>query len=127
MHLLSVVALSLAAPTMAASAKANSQAEVEKPNPLRKILNMLEDMKSELEKEAKDEKDIFEEAMCLCKKGEKELGGVIFTSKGDIERFTTKVETETALKGQLTSEVEAHKKDREETGTTLEESAVIRE
>lgn len=88
---------------------------------------MLEDMKSELEKELKDEKKIFEEAMCMCEKGKKELEGVIFTSKGDIDRFTTKVETETALKQQLVAEVEAHKEDQAETTKTLEESAVIRE
>eukprot|EP00746_Dinoflagellata_sp_MGD_P002513 gnl/MRDRNA2_/MRDRNA2_104900_c0_seq1.p1 gnl/MRDRNA2_/MRDRNA2_104900_c0~~gnl/MRDRNA2_/MRDRNA2_104900_c0_seq1.p1 ORF type:complete len:780 (-),score=233.23 gnl/MRDRNA2_/MRDRNA2_104900_c0_seq1:128-2467(-) len=127
MYLLSVVALSFATPTLAVTAKASSQVDAAKANPIRKILTMLEDMKSELEKEAKDEKDIFEEAMCLCKKGEKELNGVIFTSKGDIDRFTTKVETETALKQQLVSEVGAHKTDLEETTKTLEESAVIRE
>lgn len=88
---------------------------------------MLEDMKSELEKELKDEKKIFEEAMCMCEKGKKELEGVIFTSKGDIDRFTTKVETETALKQQLVAEVAAHKEDQAETTKTLEESAVIRE
>jgi hypothetical protein len=127
MYLLSVVAVSLAMPALAATAKANSKVDVEKPNPIRKIVTMLEDMKSELEKEAKDEKDIFEEAMCMCKKGEKELSGVIFTSKGDIDRFTTKVESETALKQQLVSEVAAHKTDQEETTKTLQESAVIRE
>jgi len=127
MGLLSVVALSFVAPVLAATAKVGSQVDAAKPNPIRKILNMLEDMKSELEKELKDEKKIFEEAMCMCEKGKKELEGVIFTSKGDIDRFTTKVETETALKQQLVAEVEAHKEDQAETTKTLEESAVIRE
>jgi len=112
---------------MAAAAKMNSQSDAEKPNPIRKILNMLEDMRSELEKEAKDEKNIFEEAMCLCKKGEKELKGVIMQSKSDIERFTTKVESDTAMKQQLTAEVAAHKQDQEDTAKALSEATVIRE
>merc|ERR1719161_3181768 len=126
MYLAPLVTLSLAMPSMAL-AKGTSQALVEKPSPIRKILNMLEDMRSELEKEAKDEKDIFEEAMCMCKKGEKELGGVIMQSKSDIERFTTKVETDTAMKQQLVAEVAAHKQDQEETAKALAEATVIRE
>merc|ERR1719386_350530 len=48
-------------------------------------------------------------------------------SKSDIERFTTKVESDTAMKQQLTAEVAAHKQDQEDTAKALSEATVIRE
>jgi uncharacterized phage infection (PIP) family protein YhgE len=96
-------------------------------NPLLKIVGMMEDMRTELEKEAKDEKDIFEEAMCICKKGEKELGGVISFSTSEIERLESAVESGTAGKAKLASEIKDHKQDKIDTTKSLEEATAIRE
>jgi len=96
-------------------------------NPLLKIVGMMEDMRTELEKEAKDEKDIFEEAMCICKKGEKELGGVITFSTSEIERLESAVESGTAGKAKLASEIKDHKQDKIDTTKSLEEATAIRE
>jgi len=104
-----------------------SDASTDAANPLAKIITMMEDMKAELEKEAKDEKELFEEAMCICKKGEKELGGVITFSTAEIERLESAVESGTATKAKLGSELKDHATDKEETTKALEEATVIRE
>jgi len=96
-------------------------------NPLAKVVGMMEDMRTELEKEAKNEKDIFEEAMCICKKGEKELQGVVMFSTSEIERLESKVEHGTASKAKLGSELKDHATDKAETTKALEEATVIRE
>jgi hypothetical protein len=96
-------------------------------NPLAKIVGMMTDMRTELEKEAKDEKEIFEEAMCICKKGEKELQGVVDFSTAEIERLTSKVEHGTASKAKLAAELKDHATDKEETTKALQEATVIRE
>jgi hypothetical protein len=95
-------------------------------NPLLKIVGMMEDMRTELEKEAKDEKEIFENAMCICKKGEKELGGVITFSTSEIERLESAVESGTAGKAKLASEIKDHEQDKIDTTKSLEEATAIR-
>jgi len=96
-------------------------------NPLAKVTGMMEDMKAELEKEAKDEAEVFEEAMCICKKGEKELSGVVTFSTMEIQRLESKVEHGTAEQAKLGSELKDHSTDKEETTKALQEATVIRE
>merc|ERR1719326_2741664 len=86
-------------------------------NPLLKIVGMMEDMRTELEKEAKD---IFDEAMCICKKGEKELGGVVTFSTSEIERLESAVESGTANKAKLASEIKDHEQDKVDTTKSLQ-------
>merc|ERR1719214_473642 len=104
-----------------------SDASTDAANPLAKIITMMEDMKAELEKELKDEKEIFEEAMCICKKGEKELGGVITFSTSEIERLESAVESGTASKAKLASELKDHEQDKIDTTKSLAEATAIRE
>merc|ERR1719240_2139845 len=77
-------------------------------NPIRKIVNMLQDMQKELEHEAENEAELFEKAMCTCENGEKELSGVIETSKAEMDRLTSKIQEDTATQGQLTEELKSH-------------------
>ena len=51
-------------------------------NPIRKVVNLLEAMLKKAEKEAKSEKNLFEVAVCTCKKGIADLEKTITANKG---------------------------------------------
>merc|ERR1719265_3026139 len=85
---------------------------VSKENPIRKITGMLGDMKTELEKEAETEAEVFEKAMCIYESGSKELTGVIASSSSEIERLTLKIEKDTATKEKLDKDVEIGETDK---------------
>merc|ERR1719335_50098 len=87
---------------------------------------MLEDMKKELEHEAANEVEIFDKAMCICETGSKELQGVIDTSSSEITRLTSKIESGTAEKEKMDKDLVAHRKDKEETESSLAEATTIR-
>jgi outer membrane murein-binding lipoprotein Lpp len=98
-----------------------------KENPIRKITGMLQDMKTELEKEAETEAEVFEKAMCICESGSKELSGVIDHSNSEIERLTHKIEKDTATKDKLDKGIEIGEKDKVDTEQSLAEATAIRE
>merc|ERR1719235_2785978 len=94
-------------------------------SPIHKIIGMLQDMQSELEKEKETEADVFKEAMCICQTGEENLKKVIDHSNVEIPRLTSLIEKESAEDSKLKSEVEAHTKDKAQTESALEQSAAL--
>jgi hypothetical protein len=95
-------------------------------SPIHKIIGMLQDMQTELEKEKETEADVFKEAMCICQTGEENLKKVIDHSNVEIPRLTSLIEKETAEDTKLKSEVAAHEKDKASTESALEQSAALR-
>jgi len=96
-------------------------------SPIHKIVGMLQDMQSELEKERETEKDVFKEAMCICQTGEEDLKKVIDHSNKEIPRLTAKIDSESKQKSKLESEVEALSKDKAETESAIEQATSLRE
>lgn len=80
-----------------------------KVNPMRKIINMLQDMQEELEREGKAELELFEKAMCACSGGEKELTNTIASSTSEIDSSKTKIGSDTAELTQMEQEIGDHK------------------
>jgi len=95
-------------------------------NPIRKIVNMLQDMQKELEHEAENEAELFEKAMCTCENGEKTLSGVIETSKAEMDRLTSKLEEDKATQGQLTEELKEHTATKAQSEADLEKATELR-
>jgi hypothetical protein len=87
---------------------------------------MMEDMKLQLEKEAKEEAELFEKAMCMCDGGEAELKKTIAFLSGEVDRLTHKQEEEKAERAKLVQDVDAHKTDLENTKKTLYEAEELR-
>lgn len=96
-------------------------------NPMRKIINMLQDMSKEIEREGEVEKEIFDKALCACEGGDKELKKVIDDSNADIEEFTSKIAGDTAEKAQLTQDVADHKTNAAAAEKDLSEATMLRE
>merc|ERR1719191_2093749 len=83
-------------------------------------------MKTQLEKEAKEEAELFEKAMCMCDGGEAELKKVIDHMTSEVERLTNKQAEEKALRAKLIADVDEHKTDQANTKKTLYEAEEIR-
>jgi len=95
-------------------------------NPIRKVLGMLEDMRDELLKEQDSEKELFEKAMCACSTGADELTKVIDHSNSEISRLTAKIDSQSAAKSKLDSELIAHKADKASTEKSLAQATTVR-
>merc|ERR1719161_1045219 len=94
------------------TASSSSRMEGWGPNPIHKVTGMLNDMKTELEKEKETEKEVFEKAMCICETGEAGLQKVIDQSNTDIPRLTSSIESMTAETKKLKAEIKAHEEDK---------------
>merc|ERR1719331_546956 len=95
-------------------------------SPIRKVVGMMLDMKTQLEKEQKEEAELFEKAMCMCDGGEAELKKVIAHMTSEVERLTNKQAEEKALRAKLIADVDEHKTDQANTKKTLYEAEEIR-
>merc|ERR1719421_767410 len=95
-------------------------------SPIRKVVGMMNDMKVQLEKEAKEEAELFEKALCMCDGGEAELKKVIDHMTSEVERLTNKQAEEKALRAKLIADVDEHKTDQANTKKTLYEAEEIR-
>jgi len=96
-------------------------------NPMRRIINMLQDMSKEVEREGEAEKELFEKAFCACETGEKELDKTIVDSQAAIEEWTAKISSLEAESAQLTQEVGEHKTGAEQAKNDLSEATSLRE
>merc|ERR1719160_2279871 len=95
-------------------------------NPIRKVVHMMQDMQKQLEKEQKEEAELFEKAMCMCDGGEAELKKVIDHMTSEVDRLTSKQKEEKALRAKLIAELDEHKTDLANTKKTLYEAEEIR-
>merc|ERR1719272_1361272 len=96
-------------------------------NPIRRVVNMLQDMMKKVEKEGEVEEELFNKFMCYCKNGR----GSLETAISDSEAKTP--QTEAAIKGtgaeieQLAADLEQAKKDRSEADKAVAEATTLRE
>eukprot|EP00747_Dinoflagellata_sp_TGD_P189197 gnl/TRDRNA2_/TRDRNA2_49204_c0_seq1.p1 gnl/TRDRNA2_/TRDRNA2_49204_c0~~gnl/TRDRNA2_/TRDRNA2_49204_c0_seq1.p1 ORF type:complete len:714 (-),score=278.84 gnl/TRDRNA2_/TRDRNA2_49204_c0_seq1:47-2188(-) len=95
---------------LAASAASTMSREVtmnNKERPIAKVVGLLSDMKEELEKEAEDDKDVFEQLTCWCTTNDKEKSEAIDTAKAKIDQLTATIEESTGKIGELKSKYTA--------------------
>merc|ERR1719335_524381 len=79
-------------------------------NPIRKVVRLMQDMQKEIETEMAKEKELFEKFMCICNTYDDELAATAAKATAEIKELTSKIEEETAEKGQLVEELKSHKK-----------------
>jgi len=85
---------------------------VSKPNPIRRVVTLLEEMAEEIEAEVDKEKKAFAKFQCFCKKNDGELGKKAAEQAAVIKRTRAEVESLTGQKKQLAVELKKHKADR---------------
>merc|ERR1719160_1737256 len=101
--------------------------EANSENPIRKVVRLMQDMQKEIETELAKEKELFEKFMCICNTYDDELAATAQKATAQIKEMTSKIEEETAEKGQLEEELKSHNKDKAAAETDLSKATTIRE
>lgn len=114
-------------PLLALVASVAAEREMATANPIRKVVNMLEALKSKVEAEGEKEKDLFDKYMCYCKNA----GGTLAKSIADAEakgpQLAAQIEEATGKLSQLKEDVKAHQTDRAAAKTAMAEATSLRE
>lgn len=97
-----------------------------KNRPVTKVINLLKDMVSQLEKEAEDDKDVFEKMQCWCDTNEKEKTKSIADAESRIGQLTTAIESFSAQSARLNTEIANLNEEVEKNSEALEKAAALR-
>jgi len=81
---------------------ATSLALDQKPNPVRKVVVMLQDMEQELRKELEDDKKVYEMLTCWCESNEKEKTAAIELAVSTIDQLEASLKENAAKVAELT-------------------------
>lgn len=96
-------------------------------NPIRRVVNLLQLMQQKIEKEAENDKKLFDRFMCYCDSGAKKLSDDVEEAKVKIPQLESGIEEAVSLQAQLKNDLKQHKSDRTETKEAIEEATAIRE
>jgi len=104
---------------------ADSDKEWEKP--IQKVIRLMKEMQSQLDKEAKEDEDMFDKLGCWCDTNEKEKTQANAVNNQRITDLTAFIEESTAKSASLKTEIEELTKQVEASEASLAESTAIRE
>merc|ERR1719379_2360746 len=96
-------------------------------NPIRKIINLLENMQKEIEAEGEKEKALFDKFMCFCDNGAGDLLKAASDAEAQNKAATAQLEQDSSEKAQLESDIKTHTSDLEAATKDLEEATTIRD
>ena len=92
-----------------------------KPNPIRKVVTLLEDLKKEVETESADAAKLFEKFECECKKTIPELSDTIAQAKSKIAELQSTIQERAGSTEQLKTEIKQLSKDLAENKASLKD------
>merc|ERR1719456_839004 len=75
-------------------------------NPVTKVVKLLEEMKTQVEKEADEDKEMYEKMDCWCETNEKEKTKAVEIAEQRIDQYTSDIEEGTAHIAKLQTEIE---------------------
>merc|ERR1719456_1982616 len=75
-------------------------------NPVTKVVKLLEEMKAQVEKEADEDKEMYEKMDCWCETNEKEKTKAVEIAEQRIDQYTSDIEEGTAHIAKLETEIE---------------------
>jgi chromosome segregation ATPase len=113
-----------------ASAQAPASAQEEEPpkkHPVSKVVTLLEDMKSELEKEAESDEELYDKMACWCETNDKAKTKAIEDAEARIIDLQSKIEEYAGASARLKVEIEALEKEIAKNVKSLEVATAMRE
>lgn len=111
---------------LAAVGRAFSADELEKANPIRRVVTLLQKMAQQIDEEEKTEKTLYDRFMCYCEGNTKGMSGEAEAAKAKILKLKAQIEEESAKKAATDEEIEEHKKDREAAKQAVASATEIR-
>jgi len=98
-----------------------------KNRPVSKVITLLKDMLKQLEKEAEEDEEIYDQLACWCETNDKEKTKSIADAENHIEDLTTKIEELTAGSSRLNTEIKNLEKEVAENQNALDQATAIRQ
>jgi hypothetical protein len=98
-----------------------------KNRPVAKVITLLKDMLKQLEKEAEEDEEIYDQLACWCETNDKEKTKSIADAEAKIEDLTNKIEELTASSARLTTEIKNLEKEVAENQEALDAATAIRQ
>jgi len=98
-----------------------------KNRPVTKVITLLKDMLKQLEKEAEEDEEIYDQLACWCETNDKEKTKSIADAEAKIEDLTTKIEELTASSARLNTEIKNLEKEVAENQEALDQATAIRQ
>jgi len=98
-----------------------------KNRPVSKVITLLKDMLKQLEKEAEEDEEIYDQLACWCETNDKEKTKSIADAEARIEDLTVKVEELTATSARLNTEIKNLEKEVAANQEALDQATAIRQ
>lgn len=95
--------------------------------PLTKVVNLLKNMRAQVEKEAKEDQEIYDKLACWCHTNETEKTEATKIAAQRIERLQSQIQEYTARHSQLGTEIKQTKEDLAADEASLESATKVRE
>jgi len=99
----------------------------EKNRPVTKVINLLKDMQKQLEKEAKEDKEVYDKVACWCKTNDKEKSQAIKDAEMSIQQLQSSIEEFAAQTARLKEEIENLNKEVAANEQALNQATKLRE
>jgi hypothetical protein len=102
------------------------QTTEDKNRPVTKVINLLKDMQSQLEKEAEEDQEVYEKVACWCETNDKEKSAAIEEAESRITDLTSSIEEFTATSSRLNTEIKNLEGEIAKNQEALEKATAIR-
>merc|ERR1719159_1751660 len=79
--------------------------EEQKPNPVSKVITLLKDMVEQMEKEGKEDEEVYETMSCWCETNDKAKTKAIADAESAIATLTANIEEYSASSARLNTEI----------------------
>jgi len=96
-------------------------------SPISKVVVLMKDMLKQLEKEAEEDQEIYEQMACWCTTNDKDKTKAIDDAEAHIDDLTNRIEELTALSSRLTTEIENLEKEIEKNQNALDKATAMRQ
>jgi len=113
--------------TVTATSSLSFDASAAKNRPVTKVITLLKDMLKQLEKEAEEDEEIYDQLACWCETNDKEKTKAISDAETHITDLTTKIEELTASSSRLNTEIKNLEKEVAKNQEALDAATAIRE
>jgi hypothetical protein len=127
MAMAAYIVLALAAAASLVGASTEASAVEGRMNPIRRVVDLLQRMQTQVAEQGKKEKEAFDKFMCWCSTGDKDLKLAITSAENKISMLDSALKEALALKEQLSSELAQHKADRADAKDALAKASALRE
>lgn len=101
--------------------------ELDSGNPVSKVVGLLNEMKAQVEKEAAEDKELYDEMACWCKTNDKEKTEAVEIAEKSITDLTAAIEEYVARKATLINEIDALGEENQANTNALAEAEAQRE